>query len=78
MRRFIPPRRGDSEQKWFYCHDCGVAKTDASTGEGRLWPLSHIVNDNGVYRCIEHFNARAKYLIDGQELNLDDYPDTEM
>lgn len=74
MRRFIPPRRGDLGEKWRYCQDCGVA---GATGTGRLWPESLLVNDEGTWRCRQHWEARARYRTDGDELNLEDYADNE-
>ena len=74
MRKFVPPRRGDLGEKWRYCVDCGVATS--SDDSGRLWPESMMVNDEGRWRCREHYAARAHSRIDGQDLNLsEEYTD---
>jgi hypothetical protein len=76
MRRFVPPRRTDCGEKWRYCVDCGVP-SDEDEASGRLWPESMMVNDDGAWRCREHYAARAKYRIDGTELNLEENRDSD-
>jgi len=77
MRRFIPPRRGDLGEKWRYCVDCGVS-TGGTDGDGRLWPQSMMVNDDGAWRCKQHYDARRNYRVEGADLNLsEDYRNDE-
>jgi hypothetical protein len=36
-----------------------------------------MVNDDGAWRCREHYAARARYRIDGTELNLEENRDSD-
>ncbi len=66
MRKFIPPRRRPIGEKWRCCVDCGVAANTSTTGVGRLYPESQMVEEDGKWRCKQHYAWRWKNRIDGE------------
>lgn len=58
-----PPRKFKNlDEKWRNCYYCGQAEaTQSDIGTilgGRMWPESELVEYQGRWYCIEHFNWR--------------------